>query len=267
MLAPGCHCATSKAIVRIRLRHTGHVTVTIVDSAGHTVATIASNVLVHARSPQHWPWDGRTDAGGRAPDGVYHPWVHVPHQTFRLANNILLDTKAPKVVSASVARPLLFAAPGRTVAIRYTFGEPAHAVVYLGRRRIIFGRRTRQHDKVKWTGALAGAGASRGQVPALGGRAGRCRERDPCLGTQGRDGRRPLHPAQPAAAHGPERRAAHGAREDVREALHLAPRPQARKRARKGPAAERPVHDRARTGSSSSENGHATTAVVRVRAK
>ncbi len=156
VLAPGCQCATSKAIVRIRLRHTGHVTVTIVDSAGHTVATIASNVLVHARSPQHWPWYGQTDAGGRAPDGVYHPWVHVPHQTFRLANNIVLDTKAPKVVSASVARPLLFAGPGRTVAIRYTFAEPAHAAVYLGGRRIIFGRRTRPHDKVKWTGAVAG---------------------------------------------------------------------------------------------------------------
>jgi hypothetical protein len=156
VLAPGCHCATSKAIVRIRLRHTGRVTVTIVDSAGHRVATIASNVLVHARSPQHWPWDGQTDAGGTAPDGVYHPWVQLPHRTFRFANNIVLDTKAPKVLSASVARPLLFAGPGRTVAIRYEFGEPAHAVVYLGGRRIIFGRRTRQHDKVKWTGALAG---------------------------------------------------------------------------------------------------------------
>jgi hypothetical protein len=156
VLAPGCHCATSKAIVRIRLRHTEHVTVTIVDSAGHEVATIASNMLVHARSPQHWAWDGRTDAGGRAPDGVYHPWVQLPHRTFRFANNILLDTKAPKVLSANVARPLLFAGPGRTVAIRYAFGEPAHAVVFFRGRRIIFGRRTRQHDKVKWTGALAG---------------------------------------------------------------------------------------------------------------
>jgi hypothetical protein len=156
VLAPGCHCATSKAIVRIRLRHTEHVTVTIVDSAGHKVATIASNMLVHARSPQHWAWDGRTDAGGRAPDGVYHPWVQLPHRTFRFANDILLDTKAPKVLSRSVARPLLFAGPGRTVAIRYAFSEPAHAVVFFGGRRIIFGRRTRQHDKVKWTGAVAG---------------------------------------------------------------------------------------------------------------
>ena len=156
VLAPGCHCATDKAIVRIRLRHTEHVTVTIVDSAGNRVATIAPNVLVHARSPQHWPWDGQTDTGGRAPDGVYHPWVYLPHRTFRLANDILLDTKAPQVVSASVARPLLFAGRGRTVAIRYAFAEPAHAVVYLGGRRTIVGRRTRPHDKVKWTGALAG---------------------------------------------------------------------------------------------------------------
>jgi hypothetical protein len=157
VLAPGCHCATSRAIVRIKLRHTGRVTVTIVDSGGQKVATIAPDVLVHARSPQHWPWDGRTDAGGKAPDGVYHPWVHLPHRTYRLANNIVLDREAPEVLRAHVARPLLFAGPGRTVAIRYAFGEPAHAVVFLGSRRIIFGRRTQQHDKVKWTGALAGS--------------------------------------------------------------------------------------------------------------
>jgi hypothetical protein len=163
VLAPGCDCATSKAIVRIRLRHTGHVTVTIVDSAGHKVATIASSVLVHARSPQHWPWDGQTDAGGRAPDGVYHPWVHLPHQTFQLANNIVLDTKAPQVVSAKVERPLLFVAPGRTLAIRYAFSEPAHAVVYLDGRRIIVGRRTRPHDKVKWAGTLAGGSLRAGR--------------------------------------------------------------------------------------------------------
>ena len=160
ILSPVCNCSTRVARIRIRLRHPDRVTVTIVDSAGHEVATLASGVPVPARRPAHFVWGGNTADGAVAPDGVYHPWVHLAHarRTFRFANNITLDTKAPKVLSATVARPLLFAAPGRTVAIRYAFSEPAHAVVYLGDRRIIFGRRTRPHDKVKWSGGALPAG-------------------------------------------------------------------------------------------------------------
>jgi hypothetical protein len=160
ILSPVCNCSTGVARIRIRLRHPDRVTVTIVDSAGHEVATLASDVPVPARRPAYFHWAGNTADGGVAPDGVYHPWVHLAHgrRTFRFANSIVLDTKAPKVLSATVARPLLFAAPGRTVAIRYGFSEPAHAVVYLGNRRIIFGRQTRPHDKVKWSGGALPAG-------------------------------------------------------------------------------------------------------------
>jgi hypothetical protein len=156
VLAPGCRCATSTATIRIKLRHTGHATVIIVDSSGHEVATIASDVLMHARSPQHFAWDGQTDAGGRAPDGVYHPWVQLPRRTLQFTNNIVLDTKKPRVLSASTVRlpPVLFAGKGRTLAIQYVLSEKAHVLVYLGRRRLIVGRRTRTTDKIKWTGKL-----------------------------------------------------------------------------------------------------------------
>jgi hypothetical protein len=158
VLSPVCNCPTRKATVRVRLRHTGHVTVLIVDSAGHEVATIADNVLVHAGSPQHFPWDGRTDAGVQAPDGVYNPWVKLPRRTFRFTNKITLDTVPPKVRSATRpgGKPLFFAGRGRSVAIHYAFSEKAHAVVYLGRRRIIVGRRTGPIDKIKWAGRRAG---------------------------------------------------------------------------------------------------------------
>jgi hypothetical protein len=157
VFSPVCHCATSKATLRIRLRHTGRVTVTIVDSAGDKVATIASDATVRAHSPTYFPWNGRTAAGGLAPDGVYHPWVTLlPRRTFRFINNIVLDTKAPRVLSARAAKPVLLAGPGRSIAIRYDFSEPAHALVYLGRRRIILGRRSQGRDKVKWAGTLEG---------------------------------------------------------------------------------------------------------------
>jgi hypothetical protein len=52
--------------------------------------------------------------------------------------------------------PVLFAGDGRTVAIRYSFNEPAHAVVYLGGRQIILSHVTQAHDKIKWAGTLEG---------------------------------------------------------------------------------------------------------------
>jgi hypothetical protein len=154
----GVKCPTRKATVRIRLRRTGRVTVLIVDSAGHKVATIASNVLVHAGSPQHFVWDGRTDSGIPAPDGVYNPWVELPRHTFPFTNKITLDSEPPKVLSAkrSSGKQDFFAGHGRSVAIHYDFSEKAHAVVYLGRRRIIVGRKTGPIGKIKWAGRRGG---------------------------------------------------------------------------------------------------------------
>jgi hypothetical protein len=158
VLSPVCgpDCPTRKATVRIRLRRTGRVTVLIVDSAGHKVATIASNVLVHARSPQHFVWDGRTDAGVQAPDGVYHPWLELPRHTYPFTNKITLDSEPPKVLSAKrlSGKQDFLAGRGRSVAIHYSFSEKAHAVVYLGRRLIIVGRKTGPIEKLNWAGRL-----------------------------------------------------------------------------------------------------------------
>jgi FlgD Ig-like domain len=153
LFSPVCNCPTRKATVQIKLRKTGRVTVIIVDARGHKVATIAPNVRLRAHSPQHFTWDGRTDAGRRVPDGVYNPWIELPHRTFRFINKIIVDTKPPRVVSAAGLKPVLLAGPGRSVAIHYVFSEKAHALVYLGRRRIIVGRQT-QGDKIKWSGRL-----------------------------------------------------------------------------------------------------------------
>ena len=154
VFSPACHCGTNKATVGVTLRHSGHVSVTIVDSDGDRVATIASGVLMPAREPKEFPWDGRTDAGSLAPDGVYHPWIELPRRTLKLTDNINLDTHPPKVLSAAArkTRPVLFAGPGRTVAIHYMFNGQAHAVLYVGRRKITVGRKTQPSDKIKWAG-------------------------------------------------------------------------------------------------------------------
>ena len=153
----GPGCATRAAKVRLTLRHTGRVTVTIVDSDGHQVANIAPDVLMQAKVSQTFPWKGRTSTGVLAPDGVYYPWVQPGRRrTFKFINKITVDTVPPEVLSAAGVKrkPVLFAGPGRSVAIRYGFSERAHPVLYLNGRRLVVGRQTRPAGKVKWAGKL-----------------------------------------------------------------------------------------------------------------
>jgi hypothetical protein len=157
-LAPVCHCAGSKATIRIRLRRRDRATVTIVDSGHHTVATIASGALVLPNQGVNFVWRGLTDTGARAPDGLYYPEVYLAHARRKylfLSNRIVLDTQTPKVLSAGAGNGVLFVG-GRGIAIRYAFSEPANAVVFLGRQQIIRGRPTRTHAAVKWSGRVDG---------------------------------------------------------------------------------------------------------------
>jgi FlgD Ig-like domain len=159
-LSPTCDCATSRAAIRIRLRHPDRVKLTIVDASNDTVATIARAAQVPRLRPRTFHWDGRTTAGTQAPDGAYRPEIKLAEARrtilFPLVDRIFLDTKEPEVVSASVGQPVLFGGSRRTIAIRYSLSEQANAVVYLGRHRIIRGRPSRQHAAVKWGGTFNG---------------------------------------------------------------------------------------------------------------
>jgi FlgD Ig-like domain len=160
LISPTCHGAgcTHSATMRVKLRHAGRVTVSIANSSGHTVRTIASRVPLQAHSYKRFVWNGRTDAGGVVPDGIYHPWVKLTRRSFHFLNTITVDTKPPRVLGVKTAKknPVLFAGPGRTVAITYGFNEPAHALVYLGPHLIIRSHKTKMHDTVKWAGTLGG---------------------------------------------------------------------------------------------------------------
>lgn len=152
VFSPVCNCPTNVARFGIRLRHPARVTVAIVDSSGHTVATRAKDRLLAAHVPQHVVWDGRTDSGALVPDGVYKIWLTLGSRTFKFANKIRVDTQPPEVLSAAGLKPVLLAGPGRSVAVKYDFSENAHALVYLGNRLIVVGRRSRPSDKIKWNG-------------------------------------------------------------------------------------------------------------------
>jgi hypothetical protein len=158
LLSPTCDCPTDTASISIKLRRPDRVTVTVADSADRTVSTLASGMSLPAHVAHIFSWKGRTATGAVAPDGVYHPVVHLAHarHTYSFLNRMVVDTKAPTVLSVKLGKPVLLVGPGRSVAIHYEFSEPAHALVYLGRRRIIVGRTQQSRDKIKWAGTLGG---------------------------------------------------------------------------------------------------------------
>ena len=64
LIGPTCsNCTTRTARLRVKLRHSGRVTVTILDSSDHTIRTIASHVPMQAKTPRLFVWDGLTDTG------------------------------------------------------------------------------------------------------------------------------------------------------------------------------------------------------------
>jgi hypothetical protein len=164
VVSPVCHCPEGKATIRVRLRRPDTVTVTIQDSARHTVATLASAERKPRSQPVYFVWNGRTDTGAVAPDGVYNPQIYLAdaHRTILFPNEITVDTKAPKVLSASVGKAAFTPGGRRTVAIHYVLSGRAHAIVYLGRHRLIRGRPSRPRSTVKWAGKLDGKTVARG---------------------------------------------------------------------------------------------------------
>lgn len=144
VLSPTCGCARGKAKISVKLRRGDSVTVTIRDASRQAVATLANGQFV-ARGRVSWTWNGTTDQGRRAPDGVYRPEIHLAndHRTILLPNPIQLDTHPPKVLAVKASRDTISPdhdGVGDSIKISYRFNSQARAAVYLDSRRILFGR-------------------------------------------------------------------------------------------------------------------------------
>ena len=127
--SPTCACDQARAEIRVRLHRADSATVRILDSNSDTVRVLAEDKrLPSGRS--RLLWDGRTEAGARAPDGVYHVDVHLnrPDRTFRLPQSVVLDTVAPTVRVRSYTRN---AQLSQYVRVFYRASEPAHGILYV----------------------------------------------------------------------------------------------------------------------------------------
>lgn len=161
VFSPTCGCARGKANISVKLRRGDTVTIEILDSTLRPVRLLVGSEPV-PRGRSVFRWDGRTNAGVRAPEGVYRVQIHLDRQrrTILFPDRVVLDVSPPNVLDAQANRSQL--SPdgdtlGDAVSIRYRLSKQAHALVYLGDRRIIRSRARRPEGSVVWTGRLDGA--------------------------------------------------------------------------------------------------------------
>jgi hypothetical protein len=84
--------------VSVRVRKDDDVTITIVDAADNEVRRLVAGVPAVARRSVRVSWDGRTDDGARAPEGLYRVRVGLRRggRAVTLGPGLRLDTTAPR---------------------------------------------------------------------------------------------------------------------------------------------------------------------------
>jgi hypothetical protein len=139
--SPLCKCLTRFARIRFGLRKPDHMSISILDSGGHVVRTLFTSRAI--KSGFHgFTWDGRTDHGKLAKDGVYKARVDLDDadRTITLPNKIQLDTVPPRILGAraGLSKDLL--------TVYYRVSEPAHGLLFVDGQRVV----KTNSSKLRW---------------------------------------------------------------------------------------------------------------------
>ncbi len=139
--SPVCRCQSDRAHISFRLRRADHVSLSIVDSNGHTVVKLVHNRALRAGRVS-FVWNGRDADGNVVPEGSYRPKLELARhdRTIVLPDPIRVDTTPPTVRIVS-AKPLVISPDGDGradgVHITYTVSEPARAILLVdGKQRV-----------------------------------------------------------------------------------------------------------------------------------
>jgi hypothetical protein len=167
VFSPQCDCATRVAVIQFRLRKPDRVRLQIVDGGGNVVRTLVPGRRLR-RGTVTYTWNGRDDEGRFVPEGVYKPRVHLAdqHRTIDLPNEMRVDTTAPRISIVSIA-PRTFSPNGDgrndRIRIAYRINEPAHAILYVDGKRVIFTRGQLQRSSLDWNGKVDGLAIGPGE--------------------------------------------------------------------------------------------------------
>src|SRR6185312_6312779 len=105
----GHRYGTKVAVVHFKLRSAETVEAWIENAHGDRIRTLLDATAWAKGHVFNLVWDGFTDDGMQAPDGVYQPVVKLDrsHRTFGLPNRIVLDTVPPRVAVTKVPHAII----------------------------------------------------------------------------------------------------------------------------------------------------------------
>lgn len=147
------------AHVQFRLRTRERLTVWIQDSHGRRIATLLPPRSARAGTRFDLLWDGFSGGGVINPDGEYKPVVKLErsHRTIVLPSTIRLDTVAPVVTVRHPQYPIISPdGDGHADVFRfqYKLSEPAHAILAVRGRRVLFTRGQKTSGEIDWDGKV-----------------------------------------------------------------------------------------------------------------
>lgn len=147
------------ADVTFRLRTRERLTVWIQNAHGRKVATILTSRSAPAGKVFTLGWDGFSPAGVVEPDGVYTPVVKLEssHRTIVLPSPIRLDTVPPVVTVRHPQYPIISPdGDGHADDFRfqYRLNEPAHAILAVRGRRVLFTLGQKMTGSIDWNGKV-----------------------------------------------------------------------------------------------------------------
>lgn len=134
--SPTCGCKHATAQLSLLLRGPEQLDVSVVDSDGGHVATLAEGQDV-AAGRASFEWDGRDDDGQVVPDGLYRLKVRLEHdrRTILIPKTILVDTTPPRV------RILEAVGEVDGVVVRYRTNEGVRVFLLLNGKKVARGIR------------------------------------------------------------------------------------------------------------------------------
>jgi hypothetical protein len=145
------------AEVIFRLRTRQRLEAWVQDSNGGRVRTLQAPRTFPRGARLDLVWDGFTDGGTVAPDGVYLPVVKLSHRIFVLPSKITLDTKPPVITVRHPQYPILSPdGDGRrdSFTVRYRVSERAQGLLYVRGTRVELTHSRKTTGELQWNGKL-----------------------------------------------------------------------------------------------------------------
>ena len=148
----------SVAHLRFRVRRRETIDVWLQDSKKRRVADLLFGRSVRPRQQIRLVWNGVSGSGLIVPDGVYHAVVKLArsHRTIVLPSDIELETKPPKITVHPATKYPIISPDGDghadVLRVRYTVDEPAHAILLLRGKQIVFTQSRKPTGELVWNG-------------------------------------------------------------------------------------------------------------------